>query len=75
VPDAGLKSADETALFLGIHPETLRRLHRSGRVPAYMAGRALRFDIEEVRDALRADSHASARVRSHMPDFDALTEP
>jgi excisionase family DNA binding protein len=44
----------EMAAYLGIHPESLRRAYRAGRVRAYKIGRTLRFDPLEVRADLRA---------------------
>jgi excisionase family DNA binding protein len=67
-----LTSTIRTAELVDAHPETLRRLYRDGRIPGYKVGRLLRFDVDEVRDALRGSSatpRASARVE---PDFGAV---
>jgi excisionase family DNA binding protein len=53
-----LTSAVDTAAELDVHPETLRRLRRSGRIPGYLIGRYLRFDLDEVREALRTPTAA-----------------
>lgn len=68
-----LVSAVEISKRYDVHPETLRRLYRSGRVPAYKVGRMLRFDESEVREALRSTPSAAKRstVRTE-PDFDAI---
>ncbi len=49
-----LQSAVNTAPLFEVDPETLRRLWRAGRIPGYKVGRHLRFDPDEVREALRS---------------------
>jgi excisionase family DNA binding protein len=67
-----LGTAERIAARCRVHPETLRRLYREGRVPGYKFGRVLRFDLDEVCDALRT-TPGSATTRAHFePDFDAL---
>ncbi len=44
-----------TAAQLGVHPQTVRRMVRSGRLPAYRLGHELRFDPDEIREALREE--------------------
>lgn len=41
---AALLNTDQAAAMLGIHPKTLQRLARSGRVTAYRIGKLWRFD-------------------------------
>ena len=55
-----LTSTVHTAEEVDVHPETLRRLYRDGRIPGYKVGRLLRFDVDEVRDALRGSTGAAA---------------
>jgi hypothetical protein len=71
VPDRVLRSADELGPLVDIHPESLRRMARQGRIPSVSIGRALRFDLEEVVAACRNESHQSTRVAA-TPNFDAL---
>jgi excisionase family DNA binding protein len=68
-----LSSTVDTAAEFDVHPETLRRLRRSGRIRGYMVGRVLRFDIDEVRDALRTPTGTPSRPHAE-PNFDALDE-
>jgi excisionase family DNA binding protein len=68
----GLLSTRDVATELGLHVETIRRLHRTGRIPAYRCGRVYRFDPEEVREALRTS--ATSTGGTVRPDFDALDE-
>ena len=42
-------TADEVAAYLGISPETVRRLARSGELPAQRYGKLWRFDPAVVR--------------------------
>jgi excisionase family DNA binding protein len=58
---------------IDVHEETVRRLVRASAIPFYRVGRVLRFDIDEVRAALRADG-SSPGVGRVEPDFAALSE-
>jgi excisionase family DNA binding protein len=66
-----LESARTVGDDLGVCEETIRRLARDGRIPAYRVGRYLRFDREAVLAALRTGDAATASARVE-PDFDAL---
>ena len=52
-PDLAVR---DVAHLMGIHPETVRRLARQGRLPGYRAGGQWRFPPEEV--ALLRRPHA-----------------
>jgi excisionase family DNA binding protein len=67
-----LLNTDTAAELVGIHPESLRRLWRNGVVPGYKAGRLLRFDVDEVRDALRTNKPPQRATATAAPNFDAL---
>ena len=57
-----LVDAAELAKQLGQAKSSIYRLHKRGVMPAYAAGpnlRGLRFDVEEVRDALRRPARPS----------------
>jgi excisionase family DNA binding protein len=41
-------STNALAELLNIHPDTVRRLARNGRLPGYRVGRQWRFPAEEV---------------------------
>lgn len=72
-----LESSSRTAAELGVHVNTVRALHKSGRIPGYFVGRVLKFDIEECRAALRSTPippPKSRRVRN-APNLDALDTP
>jgi excisionase family DNA binding protein len=71
---AELTNTEDTAAALGdVHPETVRRLWREGRIPGYKLGRLLKFDVDEVRAALRATPGTGTTPAALAePDFDAI---
>jgi excisionase family DNA binding protein len=73
VPNGELLSADALSPLVDVHPETLRRKAREGVIPSYKIGNALRFDLDEVREACRATPGGRARASTAVtPNFDAL---
>jgi excisionase family DNA binding protein len=42
------KGTDEAAAMLGVHPKTLQRLARSGRITAYRVGKLWRFQARDL---------------------------
>ena len=40
----------EVSKYLRVHPYTVRRLAREGKIPAFKAGGQWRFDTEEIED-------------------------
>ena len=62
----------DTGVEFDVHAETLRRLYRAGRIPGYKVGRYLRFDPDEVREALRSTPNTATAGAAVEPDFDAL---
>ena len=45
-------SRTEVAEYLGLHPQTVWKLHKEGRIPAVKIGRSLRFCLKDVVQAL-----------------------
>ena len=41
-------NTDEAAAMLGVHPKTLQRLARSGRITAYRVGKLWRFQARDL---------------------------
>ncbi len=41
---------EEVSEYLRVHPYTVRRLAREGKIPAFKAGGQWRFDTEEIED-------------------------
>ena len=41
-------NTDEAAAMLGVHPKTLQRLARSGRITAYRVGKRWRFQARDL---------------------------
>lgn len=50
-----LLSVDQLAEALGVSRRTVYRLLEEGDVPHYRVGKHLRFDLDEVKKALRAN--------------------
>jgi excisionase family DNA binding protein len=47
-----LLSTNEVAARFGLHPDTVRRLTRAGKLPAIRLCRCLRYRLEDVEAAL-----------------------
>ena len=43
ISNGALLNTDQAAAMLGVHPKTLQRLARSGRITAYRVGKLWRF--------------------------------
>ena len=70
--NASLIDAAELAKHLGQAKSSIYRLHKRGVIPAYAAGpnlRGLRFDLNEVKEALRRPARTS-----HESGTEALGE-
>jgi excisionase family DNA binding protein len=69
--DAGfepLLDASESARLLRIHPKTLQRLARVGRVPGYRVGRSWRYRASDLEMWLRSASHSNGQLADRV-DF------
>ncbi len=51
---------EEVSKYLRVHPYTVRRLAREGKIPAFKAGGQWRFDAEEIEDWRRNRGKASS---------------
>jgi excisionase family DNA binding protein len=51
--EAMLTDAKVTALGLGVSRFTLYRLAAARKIPTYRCGKAIRFDMEEIREWMR----------------------
>lgn len=49
---------EELADALGVKPSQVMRLGAKGEIPSYMVGRYRRFDLDEVKAALKKDTGA-----------------
>jgi excisionase family DNA binding protein len=61
-----LLSVNQLAEVLGISRSTVYRLVREDQIPHYSVGERLRFDVGEVKAALRAEG--SRRGREEVTD-------
>ena len=43
-------TADEIAQYLRVHPYTVKRLARAGKIPGFKVGDQWRFDVQEIED-------------------------
>jgi len=50
----------EVFKYLRVHPYTVRRFAREGKIPAFKAGGQWRFDTEEIEDWRRNRGKASS---------------
>jgi excisionase family DNA binding protein len=48
ISNATFLNTDEAAAMLGVHPKTLQRLARSGRITAYRVGKLWRFQVRDL---------------------------
>ena len=51
---------EEVSKYLRVHPYTVRRLAREGKIPAFKAGGQWRFDTEEIEGWRRNRGKASS---------------
>lgn len=62
-----LVDADEAAEAVGLSKFSLYRLAQTGRCPFYRSGRAIRFDVSELRAWMRG------QAETHKDTEDAVT--
>ncbi|NCU33123.1 MAG: DNA-binding protein [Candidatus Moranbacteria bacterium] len=43
-------TADEIAEYLRVHPYTVKRLARAGKIPGFKVGEQWRFDVQEIEE-------------------------
>jgi excisionase family DNA binding protein len=48
ISNATFLNTDEAAAMLSVHPKTLQRLARSGRITAYRVGKLWRFQARDL---------------------------
>ena len=46
----GTYTAEEIAKYLRVHPYTVKRLARQGKIPGFKIGNQWRFDAEEIEE-------------------------
>lgn len=54
-------TVDELALALNLSAKTLRRAYRNDEIPMVRIGRLVRFDIEDVKQAMQGNKHEAFR--------------
>ena len=68
-----LDDRQASALLGGIHPKTLQRLARTGKVPAYRVGRFWRYRASELDSWLRSKVNSPRQLA--RVDFTKETSP
>lgn len=43
-------TAEEIARYLRVHPYTVKRLAREGKIPGFKVGEQWRFDVQEIEE-------------------------
>lgn len=56
-----LDDRQASVLLGGIHPKTLQRLARTGRIPAYRVGRFWRYRASELDDWVRSKVNSAGQ--------------
>lgn len=59
-----LLTREEIARQLSVHPLTILRHEKAGRIPAVRIGRAVRYDLAAVRDALSVNKTKQDKCNS-----------
>ncbi len=57
-------TVDELAAVLKVSPKSIRRAYRKGEIPVDRFCRFVRFDLERVKEALKAKGHSLTGVVS-----------
>jgi len=57
-------TVDELAAVLKVSPKSIRRAYRKGEIPVDRFCRFVRFDLERVKEALKAKGHWPSVVES-----------
>lgn len=47
---SGTYTAEEIARYLRVHPYTVKRLARAGKIPGFKIGEQWRFDTKEIEE-------------------------
>jgi len=50
-------TAKEIAKYLRVHPYTVRRLARAGKIPGFKVGDQWRFDVKEIEEWKKTQRH------------------
>ena len=61
-------TVDELAAVLKVSPKSIRRAYRKGEIPVDRFCRFVRFDLERVKEALRAKGHSSSLTLSQKEE-------
>jgi len=60
-----LVNAREAANLLGVCAQTIYQKFEKGEIPGYRLGKALRFDVQELKEFMRCPASASTENETH----------
>jgi excisionase family DNA binding protein len=61
-----INEKEAAALLGGLHPKTLQRMARTGRIPAYRVGRRWCFRVSELDKWLKSQPHFQRQSASRV---------
>lgn len=56
-------TAEEIARYLRVHPYTVKRLARAGKIPGFKVGDQWRFDVQEIEEWKRKQRPARLHTK------------
>ena len=62
----GTYTADEIAKYLRVHPYTVKRLARAGKIPGFKVGDQWRFDVQEIEEWKRKQRPACLHTKDKV---------
>ena len=57
---SGTYTAEEIARYLRVHPYTVKRLARAGKIPGFKIGEQWRFDTKEIEEWRKNQGNANS---------------
>ena len=63
---SGTYTADEIAKYLRVHPYTVKRLARAGKIPGFKVGDQWRFDVQEIEEWKRKQRPARLHTKDKV---------
>ena len=70
-----LVDANKAARILGLSKQTLYKHFEEGRLPAYKLGKALRFDVDELKEFMRKAARSSVQISEQVESHNENSHP
>ena len=64
---SGTYTAEEIAKYLRVHPYTVKRLARAGKIPGFKVGDQWRFDTREIEEWRKNQGKTKPTKKRHVP--------